>query len=137
MDEVDAAAGAATAPLDHWRRGMHAFLKFFDKNPDVVELLIEERALSKGQRVATFFETGGERSKRWRGVFQQLVSDGVIRDLAVDQIEQAISRYLFGTLFVNYFAGRPEALGDQFEEVFDILFRGLEARPINQGDKST
>jgi AcrR family transcriptional regulator len=128
MDEVDAAAAPATCPFDHWQRGMRAFLRFFDQNPDVVELLIEERALSKGQRVATFFDKTGERSQKWRDIFQQLVVDGTLRNLPVEQIEQAISRYLFGTLFVNYFAGRPEPLEAQFDPVFDILFRGLEGR---------
>lgn len=129
MDQVDAAALSAATPLEHWRRGMCAFFKFFDENPDVVEMLIEERAISRGQRVATFFEKSGERSERWRGVFQQLVDQGILRHLSFEQIEQAISRYLFGTLFVNYFAGRPAPLALQAEEVFDVLFRGLAAQP--------
>lgn len=125
LDEVDAAAAQATEPLDHWRRGIRAFLHFFDENPDVVELLIEERALSRGQRVATFFDNRGKGSERWRHVFRQLIESGVIRNLPVEQVEQAISRYLFGTLFVNYFVGRPEPLAPQFENLFDILFTGL------------
>lgn len=125
MDEVDTAAAVAMDPLDHWRRGLKAFLNFFDENPDVVELLIEERSLSRGQRVATFFDTKGPRSERWRAVFRQLIDTGVLRDLPIEQIEQAISCYLFGTLFVNYFAGRPQPLGQQFDSLFDILLRGL------------
>ncbi|WP_425613503.1 TetR/AcrR family transcriptional regulator [Anatilimnocola sp. NA78] len=125
LEEVDTAAAQATEPLDHWRRGMRAFLYFFDENPDVVELLIEERAVSRGQRVATFFDTRGKGSERWRQVFRQLIDSGVIRDLPVEQVEQAISRYLFGTLFVHYFVGRPEPLAPQFESMFDILFAGL------------
>jgi AcrR family transcriptional regulator len=125
MHEVDTAVAPATSALDHWRRGMRAFLRFFDQHPDVVELLIEERALSKGQRVATFFEKKGRRSQKWRAVFQQMVDDGTLRQLPVELVEQAISRYLYGTLFVNYFAGRPEPLEPQFDSVFDILFRGL------------
>jgi AcrR family transcriptional regulator len=125
MDAVDAAAAPAPTPLEHWQRGMKAFFTFFDENPDVVELLIEERAISRGQRVATFFEKAGKRSERWRMVFQQLIDQGIMRPLTVEQIEQAISRYLFGALFVNYFAGRPAPLAPQSEEVFDVLFRGL------------
>ncbi|QDU29771.1 HTH-type transcriptional repressor Bm3R1 [Anatilimnocola aggregata] len=128
LDEVDAAAALATEPLDHWRRGMQAFLHFFDENPAVVELLIEERALSRGRRVATFFDTQGKGSERWRQVFRQLIDAGVIRQLPVEQVEQAISRYLFGTLFVSYFVGRPEPLAPQFESLFDILFTGLANR---------
>lgn len=127
MDAVDAAAASAATPLEHWQRGMKAFFTFFDENPDVVELLIEERAISRGQRVATFFEKSGKRSERWRTVFQQLIDQKVLRQLSVEQIEQAISRYLFGTLFVNYFAGRPAPLAPQAEEIFDVLFRGLAA----------
>ena len=81
--------------------------------------------MSRGQRVATFFNQEDACGERWRAVFRQLIEAGVIRDLPVEQVEQAISRYLFGTLFVNYFAGRPEPLALQFESLFDILFRGL------------
>lgn len=132
MDEVDAAAAVALDPLDHWRRGLKAFLQFFDENPDVVELLIEERAVSRGQRVATFFDNQGPRSERWRKVFRQLMETGVIRELPIDQLEQAISRYLFGTLFVNYFAGRPQPLAPQFDSMFDILLHGLASCEVRK-----
>ena len=123
--EVDAASAHISDPLEHWRRAIHAFLRFFDANPDVVELLIEERSLTKGQRASTFFENQGERNRRWRALFQRLIDDGHIRQLPIDQIEQAVSRHLFGTLFVHYYAGRPAPLADQFECLFDVLMNGL------------
>lgn len=125
IETVDAATKDAPDPLTHLQRGMRSFLRYFDEHPDVVELLIEERALTRGKRVATFFDKSGSRSECWRGIFQQLIDLGVLRSLPVDQIEDAISRYLWGALFVNYFAGSPHLLESQFERIFDIMIHGI------------
>jgi AcrR family transcriptional regulator len=125
IEVVDAATQDAPDPVTHLKRGMRAFLKYFDEHPDVVELLIEERALTRGKRVATFFDKTGSRSECWRGIFQQLIGLGVLREIPVEQIEDAISRYLWGALFVNYFAGSPHLLESQFERIFDIMINGI------------
>lgn len=134
IEVVDAATQNAPDPLTHLQRGMRAFLRYFDEHPDVVELLIEERALTRGKRVATFFDKTGSRSECWKGIFQQLIDLGVLRSLPVEQIEDAISRYLWGALFVNYFAGSPHLLESQFERMFDIMIHGLGRPSVASGE---
>ncbi len=127
MEAVDQATFGEPDPLTHLKKGMRAFLRYFDKHPEVVELLIEERALTRGKRVATFFHKSGSRSDCWHNIFQQLIDTGVLRPLTTSEIEDAISRHLWGALFVNYFAGSPAPLEGQFEKVLDILIHGIGA----------
>jgi AcrR family transcriptional regulator len=126
---VDAAADQAGTPLEQLRQGMYAFISFFDAHPEVVELLIQERAHFCGRQQPTLFERKPESQARWHGVFQRLIDDGVIRRLPLDQIEEAISKFVFGIMFVNYFGGRNKPLAQQCDEIFDVLFNGLLAQP--------
>jgi AcrR family transcriptional regulator len=127
--QVDAAADQATEPLEQLRQGMYAFISFFDAHPQVVELLIQERAHFCGKQQPTLFERKPESQQRWHAVFQRLIDEGVIRNLPLDQIEEAISKFVFGIMFVNYFSGRTKPLAQQCNEIFDVLFNGLLARP--------
>jgi AcrR family transcriptional regulator len=125
IEAVDLATAQSPDPLTHLQRGMRAFLRYFDEHPDVVELLIEERALTRGKRVATFFDKSGSRSECWKGIFQQLIDLGILRALPVEQIEDSISRCLWGALFVNYFAGSPHPLESQFDRIFELMICGI------------
>jgi AcrR family transcriptional regulator len=127
--QVDAAADEVSIPLEQLRKGMYAFLSFFDAHPQVVELLIQERAHFRGQQQPTLFERKPETQERWHAVFQKLIDEGTIRDLPLEQIEEAISKFVFGIMFVNYFSGRTKPLAQQCDEVFDVLFNGLLAKP--------
>jgi AcrR family transcriptional regulator len=126
--QIDAAADQAQTPLEQLRQGMYAFISFFDAHPQVVELLIQERAHFRGQQQPTLFERKPESQQRWYAVFQQLIDEGTIRALPLEQIEEAISKFVFGIMFVNYFSGRTKPLAQQCDEIFDVLFNGLLAK---------
>lgn len=127
IHEIDMAADQAPPSLERLRRGMHAFIAFFDAHPEVVELLIQERAHFRGTKKPTLFEPSEDHMNRWSELFRALIRDGVIRDLPIEQIEQAITNFLFGAMFVNYFAGRQKPLAQQCDEIVDVLFHGLLA----------
>lgn len=130
--EVNAAADQASSPLEQLRQGMYSFISFFDAHPQVVELLIQERAHFRGQQQPTLFERKPESQQRWHAVFQMLIDDGTIRDLPLEQIEEAISKFVFGIMFVNYFGGRTKPLAQQCNEIFDVLFNGLLAGKVSR-----
>jgi AcrR family transcriptional regulator len=125
--QVNQAADQAGTPLDKLRCGMYAFISFFDAHPEVVELLIQERAHFRGQQQPTMFVHDPDNKQRWQAVFQELIREGTIRDIPVEQIEEAISKFVFGIMFVNYFSGRTKPLAQQCNEIFDVLFNGLLA----------
>ncbi len=127
LREVNQAADAACDPLQQMRLGVYAFITFFDEHAEVVELLIQERAHFRGKQPPTFFDPRRKENDKWIALFERLVREGVLRDLPVTHIQEAISRFVFGTMFINYFAGRDKPLAQQCEELFDVLFHGLLA----------
>ncbi len=125
VEAVEEASREIECPLEKMRSAMYAFLRFFDDHPEVVELLIQERAHFRGVQKPTFFENRKDKQDAWAEVFRRMIREGKMRDLPVLQVEEAITKFLFGIMFVNYFAGREKPLAQQCDEIFDVLFHGL------------
>jgi AcrR family transcriptional regulator len=129
ISAVDAVQDAQTDPLAQLRTCMTAILQFFDAHPEIVELLIEERALFRHRRPSLFFEHDERRSCEWAERLRGMIDAGTIRDLPVCEIQDTISRFVFGAMFFNYFEGNSRPLAEESEAMFDVLFQGLLAKP--------
>jgi AcrR family transcriptional regulator len=126
---VDAVKNPIVDPLEQLRACMTAILRFFDANPEIVELLIEERALFRNRRPSLFFEHDEQRRSEWADRLRQMIASGAIRELPVAAIQDTLSRFVFGAMFFNYFEGNHRPLADESAALFDILFKGLLAKP--------
>jgi AcrR family transcriptional regulator len=122
---VDAATSQTSQPLEKVAAGIRAYLTFFDEHPEIVELLIHERALFRDRRKPTYFVHRESNVGQWRTLFSELIRAGVIRDTPVERITDVISGLLYGTMFTNFFAGRAKPLSNQCQDILDIVFRGL------------
>jgi AcrR family transcriptional regulator len=122
---VDAVKETQADPLDQLRACMTAILRFFDTHPEIVELLIEERALFRNRRPSLFFEHDEQRMTEWAERLRRMIESGTIRDLPVPEIQDTLSRFAFGAMFFNYFEGKREPLADNSQAMFDVLFNGL------------
>jgi AcrR family transcriptional regulator len=125
---VDAVQDQESDPLVQLRTCMTAILRFFDAHPEVVELLIEERALFRNRRPSLFFEHDEARQQEWADRLRAMIQAGVLRDIPVHEIQDTISRFVFGAMFFNYFEGSRQPLADDPHTMFDILFHGLVAK---------
>lgn len=124
---VEAAKDVEADPLAQLRTCMTSILRFFDDHPEVVELLIAERALFRDRRPSLFFEHDEDRRREWADRLRELIAAGAIRDLPVPEIQDALSRFVFGAMFFNYFEGHRRPLADEAPALFDVLFNGLLA----------
>jgi len=122
---VDAAATVAEAPLERIAQGVRAYLTFFDENPEIVELLIHERAHFRDRKQPTYFVHRDANLGPWRELFRGLIDAGFVRDQPVEQIIEVISGLVYGTMFTNYFAGRKSNLGSQCESILNVVFHGI------------
>lgn len=125
---VDAAVDGVAPPLSRVAAGVRAYLTFFDENPEIVELLIHERAHFRDRTKPTYFVHRDANMAPWQALFCDLIRDGVVRDIPVDRIIDFISDVVYGTMFTNYFAGRKATLSSQAENILDLVFRGLFVR---------
>jgi AcrR family transcriptional regulator len=130
---VDEAAAAAEAPLDRLSAAVRAYLAFFDGHPEVVELLIQERAQFRDRKKPTYFEHREASLGPWQELFRGLIRKGTIRRVPLNRITDVISNLVYGTMFTNYFAGRKKSLAAQCDDLLDVLFHGLLASGEGEG----
>jgi AcrR family transcriptional regulator len=126
---VDAVQNTQSDPLVQLRTCMTAILRFFDEHPEIVELLIKERALFRDRRPSLFFEHDEKRRCEWAERLRGMIAAGAIRDLPVSEIQDTLSRFVFGAMFFNYFEGNSRPLADESHAMFDVLFHGLLSKP--------
>lgn len=124
-EAVDAAAARAKAPLPRVEAGIRAYLEYFDRNPAVVELIIQERAHFRDRKRSTYFVHRDANLGPWRDLLASLIASGVMRKVPVDRALSIVSDFLYGTMFTNHFTGRKTSLTAQAGEVIDLLFHGL------------
>jgi len=122
---VDAAATEAEHPLERIAQGVRGYLTFFDENPEIVELLIHERAHFRDRKQPTYFVHREANLGPWRELFRGLIDAGVVRDQPVEQIIEVISDLVYGTMFTNYFADRKSNLASQCESILNVFFHGI------------
>ncbi len=124
---VDHAADGVDDPLEKIIAAMTAYLRFFDDHPEVIELLILERAEFK-DRISSYFDRrdrGAECDEYWRQLLTGLIEAGRLRELPVDHIRQVLGDLLYGTIFSNHMSGRTRPFAEQATALFDIVFHGL------------
>jgi len=129
---VDAVALEAADPLDQLQRAIRAYLRFFDEHPEVVELLILERAELK-DRKSTYFDRRDRRresERGWRQVVAELVATGRFRRLPPDRILGFVGDFLYGTILSRHMSGRPRSLSAQAPEVLDFVRHALGVGPV-------
>src|SRR4051794_3343477 len=110
-------------------QGIAAFLQFFAEHPSFVELLIQERAYFKDRKRPTYFEYREINIERWRQIYRELIAEGRVRDIPVEQITNVISNVLYGIMVTNFFNGQPKPADVQAKEILDIVFLGVLAEP--------
>jgi AcrR family transcriptional regulator len=83
---VDAAAASAKQPLDRIAEGVLAYLTFFDERPEIVELLVQERANFRDRQRPTYFVHREANMGPWQDLYGELIRSGTFRDMPVDRI---------------------------------------------------
>lgn len=131
---VDEAAAMACTSIERVELGIMAYLKYFDQHPDVIELIIQERANFRDRVEPTYFVHRDANMDPWRELFRDMISDGQVRDVPVDRITEVISDLLYGTIFTNHFSGRTKSLSAQCKDVIDIVFHGVLAAAESRGN---
>ncbi len=122
---VDEARAIAEDPLDQVEAAIIAYLEFFDGHPELVELLVQERAEFRDRAKPTYFEHRDANVGRWKALFRDLIADGRVRDVPPSRITDVVSCLLYGTMFTNFFLGRRESPARQARDIIDVVFNGI------------
>lgn len=113
-------------PFERISLAIRAYLVFFEKHPEYVELVIQERAIFKDRKRPTYFEYRDANVGVWRELYRSLIASGHLRsDLPVERILDTVGYLLYGTMFTNHFIGRAVSLDEQHHAMLEIVFRGI------------
>jgi AcrR family transcriptional regulator len=124
-EHVRAAVAQAADPMDRIHQGIRGYLAFFVAHPEVVELMIQERAIFRDQRRSTYFHRRDEYAKQWQELYRQLIADGLLREMPPERISNIISELLYGAMFTNFFSGRVPDFESQAAEIMDVVLEGI------------
>lgn len=130
---VDEAVQIESDPVLQMAGAVKAYLGFFDARPEVVELLIIERAEFREREKPTYFAHQEKNEGKWRLFLEDAMQSGHIRRMPPERILGVMSDALYGVIFTNHFAGRRASFEQQAEEIMDVLLRGILAPPTAQG----
>jgi len=116
-------------PLESMKKIIRQYFAFFERNPDLVELFIQERAEFRDRPQATYFVHKERNMDRACNIFDDLISKGVIKDLPVKSLQDVFSSLFFGTLFVHYFSRRNKPLSESAEQIIEVVIMNIFKNP--------
>jgi AcrR family transcriptional regulator len=106
---------------------IHAYFTYFDRNPDLIELMVLERAEMKGRGKPTYFSHRERYLGPWRTRLRSLMADGQIRTMDVEAIISSIGMLMYGALVTHPFMSGKRGLATQARDVLDIVLHGIRA----------
>ena len=124
-ESVNRAADASREPMDRLLDAIKAYLAFFDEHPEIVELLIQERAEFRDRKKTTYFLHKEQNIGKWHLLLRELMQSGKIREMPEEAVADYISDLLYGMVFTKFFSGREKPLSDQADQVIEILLSGI------------
>ncbi len=111
---------------------IRAYLQHFREHPELVELLIQERAEFRDRPRPTYFEHRDKNAARWREFVDGLVAAGRLRAIPFEQISGVMGDLLYGTMFTNYFARREIPVDEQVQQILEVVFNGV----LTEGERA-
>lgn len=127
--EAEAAVTVSEDPLEKIRAGVRVYLAFFDAQPEVVELFIQERAEFREHGSSLYFVYADNERGGWLALVQELVSQGRLRVGNADAALQVLEDLLFGTVVSSRLAMDRRSLRERAGEILDIFEYGVLRTP--------
>jgi AcrR family transcriptional regulator len=114
-------------PLEFLRTGALAYVAFFQQRPELVEILIQERAEFRESIPATHLVY----RNRNRGIVEEMVRRGVeagiFRTVDVREATTTLGNLLYGTVVCGCLEGSSRKLTRMAEQALDVVLHGLLA----------
>ncbi len=118
-------SGDSDDPIKLIRQAVHAYLTFFSKRPELVELFIQERAAFRERHTPLYFSPTFDKLERDRPFVEKLIADGRLRTISSELLYTVAGDLLYGTVMSNHLSGRPSSPKVQAEAIIDVLFHGI------------
>lgn len=124
-------ANAAVDPVCKIMEGVRAYFLFFDECPEMVELLVQERAEFKEEEDnlrSRQYESG---LAFWLSIFEELQAENKLRNIPAEQAIEILRTLVYGTVFGGYFRRERGGLAKQTDSLLRIFFAGALSSHVN------
>jgi AcrR family transcriptional regulator len=111
------------------RRGGERYAEFFQEHPELVEILIQERAAFRGSIPDTHMVYRAKNRGLLEERLRRAIRDGVFREVDVHEATSALANVLYGTVVCGCLEGHSKELKEMAHHAVEILLRGLLVDP--------
>ena len=108
------------------------FLTFFDNNPSLIELMIQERSEFKERATTSYYRHWELNQPRWLKSIEASKEQGNIRDIPAKDYLEVMSDVLYGAIFTAYFLNKQINLKATAKTIADVMLYGLKGEPKGQ-----
>jgi AcrR family transcriptional regulator len=121
----DAADAENAVGVQRIQAGVKAFLRYFDQNPELIELFMQERAVFKTHKCSTFWEHTRKNSARWEAFFKEMMDLGYVRKLDAKWLAETLNQLLFGQVMMHRMNEATETLESRSNSILTLFFTGI------------
>ena len=103
---------------------MRGQLEFIDNNPDVVEILLQERTEFRDEFTPTYIVYRDANLSHLEAVLREGMSQGLIRRMSVTAAANMLCDLIYGIIMVGYMR-KERRLGETGKDAIEMAFNGL------------
>ena len=131
-DHIYSAIDGVDGAIAVVRRMASAYGQFFQDNPQIVEILIQERAAFRGSIPDTHLVYRRKNQGVLDDVLKRGIKAGEIRKINVRGAGDALANALYGTVVCGCLEGSSRNLRRMAEQAVDIFLNGILCQPARQ-----
>ena len=112
-------------PLCALRNAMGEYFLFFDQNPEIIELFVQERAEFGVENTPLYFQRMRARDPEWVALFEAIRDQCPVRDMPIDAMMARGSEVMHGASYLNCAPHRSRSAYEQLDEIFEFYLHGI------------
>lgn len=123
--QLEQAFASHADPVEGISAGIFAYLSFFQQNPDLVEIFIQERAVFKEKKLQEYALEHNDQQQYIEGL-ELLQKQGVIRnDIPARSVLEFADTIVPGTMYQNHFRKDSIDIQTQVDQIMTIFLHGI------------
>jgi AcrR family transcriptional regulator len=122
-------------PRERLKALVKLFYEFFDKERDLIEIMMQMRSEFKDEYQLSFSQDHSKHVGRLADTLREGVAKGYFRQMDVVMAAKAIGAMLHGTLHDFYYKRSDEHLADYAQPMTDFIMHGILTTERIQGNK--
>jgi AcrR family transcriptional regulator len=112
-------------PLDKIKKAIETYLSYFEKNSNLISILIHEQSEFQKRIQKRYFDRYYEHINRMEEVFHQGIANGKIKKIDVKGAIGILTNMLNGLVYMWQLEGRKYSLSERVPMLLSIYFSGI------------